>query len=109
MPALAVANNSVYVTGSSDGHYGSEAIFDFATVKYTWRTHLEIHPFTPGSPNVTLTLSGPPSSSWGIERGVLVTGPWTNLGHSLIGANGVALFQDPNPPGKAAFYRATQP
>jgi hypothetical protein len=62
-----------------------------------------------GFSTVNLTLSAAPTSSWSIERALMMTGPWTNLGLSLLGSNGQGLFQDANPPAKGAFYRAAQP
>ncbi len=102
-------DGAVYVTGSSDGNYGGEAIYDFATIKYVWRPHLTIQPLTASSSTVNLTLSGPANSSWSIERALRIAGPWTNLGPSQIPANGLGLFQDANPLPKGAFYRAAQP
>jgi beta-propeller repeat-containing protein len=100
---------AVYVTGRSDGNYGSDVVNDYATVKYILQPHLAIEPFTAGSSSVNLKLSGAPGSSWSIERAPMIAGPWTNLGSSLIGANGLGLLQDTSPPAKGAFYRATQP
>jgi hypothetical protein len=102
-------HDEVYVTGRSDGHYGDSMIYDYTTIKYVWRPHLEIQPLTAGSSAVNLTLSGPQSSSWSIQRALTATGPWTNMGVSLIGTNGRGNFHDANPPGSGAFYRTAQP
>ncbi len=110
--SLAISpHGAAYVTGTSDGFRaaGIGPIYDFATVKYVWRPYLAIQPLTAGSSTVNLTLSGPTNSSWSIERALRTTGPWTNLGPSLIATNGLGLFQDSNPPARGAFYRATQP
>ena len=99
-------DGAVYVTGSSDGHYGSQTISDYTTIKYVWRPYLAIQPLTAGSSTVNLTLSGPANSPWSIQRALTVSSPWTNLGVSLIGTNGSVIFPDANPPAKGAFYRA---
>jgi 3-isopropylmalate dehydratase small subunit len=96
----------VYITGSSDGHYGNASISDYATIKYVWRPHLEIDRLTAGASTVNLSLSGPANSSWNIQRSSVVNGPWTNLGLSRIGTNGLGTFPDANAPANGAFYRA---
>jgi uncharacterized delta-60 repeat protein len=105
---LAVGRDgAVYVTGSSDAHLGSYSISDYATIKYVWRPHLSVQPLTTST--VNLNVSGPPNSSWAIERALMISGPWTNLGLSLIEANGSGTFEDANPLARGAFYRAAQP
>jgi hypothetical protein len=99
-------DGAVHVTGGSDS---GRVASDYATVKYVWRIQLAIQPLTPGSSNVNLTLSGAPASIWSIERAPMINGPWTNLGSSLVGTNGLGLFRDFSLPTKGAFYRATQP
>jgi hypothetical protein len=104
---LAVGRDgAVYVTGSSDG---GNWVYDYTTIKYVWRPYLAIQPLTVALPAVNLTLSGPTNSSWSIQRALTLGGQWTNLGVSLIGTNGSAIFPDANPPAKGALYRATQP
>jgi hypothetical protein len=102
-------NGEVYVTGSSDGHYGGQTVSDYVTIKYMWRPYLVIQPITADSSTVNLTLSGPANSSWNMQRALTATGPWTNLGSSLIETNGLGIFSDSNPPARGAFYRVTQP
>ena len=70
---------------------------------------LAIQPLTAGSFTVNLTLSGPPNSPWSVERALKMSGPWTNLGSSLIGTNGLSVFGDPNRPPSEAFYRLRSP
>ncbi|MCI0746430.1 MAG: SBBP repeat-containing protein [Verrucomicrobia subdivision 3 bacterium] len=108
-PIAVGPDGAVYVTGSSDGDYGPGDPKDFATIKYVWHSHLAIQPLTASSSTVNLTLSGVANSFWSIERALKISGPWTNLGPSQISPNGQSLFQDPNPPARGAFYRATQP
>ena len=102
-------DGAVYVTGASDGDYGVFTAYDYATVKYVWHPNLAIQPLVAGSSTVNLNVSGPPNSSWVIERALMITGPWTNLGLSLIGANGSGSFRDVDPSDKGAFYRVIQP
>jgi hypothetical protein len=107
---LAIGPNSeVYVTGSSDGHYGDQTVSDYATIKYVWRPRLAIQPIVAGSSTVNLTLSGPKDSPWAVQRAAGLTSPWINLGVSVIGTNGLGVFSDANPPARGAVYRATQP
>ncbi len=108
---LAVGRDgAVYVTGSSNGDYsGFGAVSDYATIKYVWRPYLSIQPLTAGSSTVNLSLSGPQSSSWSVQRALNITGPWTNLGVSLIGTDGLGTFSDASLPAQGAFYRVTQP
>ena len=99
--SLAIGSDgAVYVAGTSDD--------DFATVKYVWRPEIAIQLLSTIPPNVNLTLSGAPNSSWAIERALELTGPWTNLSALLIGTNGSAQLQDTNAPSPAGFYRAVQ-
>ncbi len=90
-------SGNVFVTGSY-----------FVTVKYVWQTEIAIQLLSTIPPKVNLTLSGAPNSSWGIERALLPTGPWTHLSTLLIGTNGSAQFQDTNSSSPAGFYRARQ-
>ena len=102
-------DGAVYVTGTSDGVYGSgETGFDYATIKYVTVPVLAIQPPVGGSSDVHLMLSGTPNSVWTVERATAFPGPWTNLGPVTIPTNGSAPFQDPTPPKSAAFYRARQ-
>jgi hypothetical protein len=73
-----------------------------------WRPELAIQPLSTIPPNVNLTLSAAPNSSWAIERSLDLAGPWTNLSALRIDANGSAQFQDANSPHPAGFYRARQ-
>jgi hypothetical protein len=86
----------------------AEATFDnlerWTSVFPVWRPEMAIQPLP--TPNVNLTLSAAPTSSWVIERAPELTGPWTNLSALLIGTNGSAQFQDTNSPYPAGFYRA---
>ena len=106
---IAVAfDGAVYVAGSSDATHSDDWLSDYVTVKYVWRPHLAIQPLTPQSSNVNLALSGVPGLPVTIQRAVLILGPWTNLGSSLIRTNGLSFFQDSNAPTQRALYRATQ-
>jgi len=99
---LAVGRDgAVYVTGTSAD--------DYATIKYVWRPHLVIQPFTAGSSSLNLTLSGPQNSSWSVQRALKPAGPWTHLGESVIGTNGLGNFRDVNPPANGGFYRTVPP
>ena len=102
-------DGAVYVTGSSDGNYSDFTAYDYATIKYVWRPHLAVQPLTAASSTVNLTLSAPSNSPWHILRAPTITGPWTNLGVSLIGTNGSISFRDANPPANGAFYRIAPP
>jgi hypothetical protein len=73
-----------------------------------WRPEIAIQLLSTIPPQVNLTLSGAPNSSWAIERALELTGPWTNLSALLIGTNGSAQFQDTHSPSPAGFYRARQ-
>ena len=73
-----------------------------------WRPEIAIQLLSTIPPKVNLTLSAAPNSSWGVERALKLTGPWTNLSALRIGANGSAQFQDTNSPYPAGFYRARQ-
>jgi len=114
--AFAVAVDSsgnVFVTGIS----GS----DCATVAYSaagaplWTNRYRtgpgviIQPLTNGSSTINLKLYGTPNTTWYVERALIINGPWTNLGQSVIGTNGLGFFLDAEPPPKGAFYRATAP
>jgi hypothetical protein len=71
----------------------------------TWRPEMTIQPLLTSLSNANLTLSAAPNSTWTIERGQELAGPWTNLTALPIGPNGSAQFQDTN---TAGFYRARQ-
>lgn len=102
---LAVGSDgAVYVTGASEGLFST----DFATVKYVWQNELAIQLRSTVPPELNLTLSGAPNSSWTIERASMLTGPWTNLTPLLIGTRGSAGFQTTNSPHPTGFYRARQ-
>jgi hypothetical protein len=58
--------------------------------------------------NISFTLSSTAGSIWNIDRATSVAGPWTSLSSIHIGQNGLAAFNDTNPPAGAAFYRAKQ-
>jgi len=94
-------DGAVYVVGTSDN--------DFVTVKYVTLPQLAIQPLAAGSASANLSLSGTPNSTWSIERALLLTGPWTNLGQVTIPSGGSVPFQDANRPDPAALYRARQP
>jgi hypothetical protein len=102
--SLAIGSDgAIYVAGASeDGLFSA----DFATVKYVWQTEIAIQLLSTIPPQVNLTLSGAPNSSWAIERAWELTGPWTNLSALLIGTNGYAQLQDTHSPSPAGFYRA---
>jgi len=107
--SLAVGRDgALYLTGSSLPTVTGGS-YDYTTVKYVWRNQLVIQPFTTGASTVNLMLSGNPNSSWTVQRALTATGPWANLGLSLIGANGLGIFSDTNPLAQGAFYRITQP
>jgi hypothetical protein len=67
---------------------------------------LGIQPQTVSATNFTISLSAAPGSVWNLERAVLLSGPWTNIGSIILGTNGAGFFQDTNPPTGSAFYRA---
>ena len=58
--------------------------------------------------SVLLPINGTARSSWGMERAVSISGPWTNIGSVLLDGSGFGSFQDTNPPPSAGFYRASQ-
>lgn len=91
---------------------GAEVTFDnlerWTSIFPVWRPEIAIQLLSAIPPNVILTLSADPNSSWAIERALDLTGPWTNLSALLIDANGSAQFQDANSPASAGFYRARQ-
>jgi hypothetical protein len=103
-------DGGLYVTGSSDGDFAdpSRNIPDYATVKYI-TSKLRILPHSPSSSDVNLILSAAPNSSWTMQRALILTGPWTNLGTVTNDTNGAGQFHDTPPPPGAAFYRARQP
>src|SRR5262245_1980089 len=88
----------------------AEVIYDnlerWTSIFPVWRPELAIDPLSTSSPNVNLTMSAAPNSTWAIERAPELTGPWMNLGALLIGTNGSAQLQDTNSPYPAGFYRA---
>lgn len=59
--------------------------------------------------SVLLPISGTAGSSWGMDRAISISGPWTNIGSVLLDGTGAGFFQDTNPPAGAAYYRARQP
>lgn len=73
-----------------------------------WRPDIAIQLLSTIPPKVNLTVSAAPNSSWTIERGRELAGPWTNLSALVMGTNGSAQFQDTNPPSPAGFYRTRQ-
>lgn len=89
----------------------AEAIYDNLERRTStfpvWRPEIAIQAST-NSPNVILTLSAAPNSSWAVERAPQLAGPWAKLSTLLIGANGSAQFQDADSPNSAGFYRARQ-
>ena len=102
-------DGAIHVTGISVGNTIGIFRNDIVTVKYVWRSEIDILPLSPGSSNVDLTFSGAPNSFWSIERALAITGPWTNLGTVSLGTSGATLFQDTNRPVAGAFYRGAQP
>lgn len=68
-----------------------------------WKPEITIQLLSNGPPRVNLKLSAAANSSWAIERALNPTGPWVVLGTLLIGSDGSAQCEDPNPVG---FYRA---
>lgn len=76
-----------------------------------------VPPLTPtvfGSPvvsptEVLLPMTGAAGTIWNLERALALTGPWTNVGSTLIGHGGLSFFQDTNPPPIRSFYRAVKP
>jgi hypothetical protein len=89
----------------------AEATFDnlerWTSIFPVWRPELAIQLLSIIPPQVNLTLSAAPNSSWAIERALELAGPWMNLSTLLIGTNGSAQFQENNP-NPAGFYRAVQ-
>ena len=62
--------------------------------------------FTPG--NLTFGIAGPAGLNVNVERAFSLSGPWTNIGSTLIGTNGFGLFLDTNSPAGSGFYRAVR-
>jgi len=89
----------------------AEATFDnlerWTSIFPVWRPELAIQLLSIIPPQVNLTLSAAPNSSWAIEGALELAGPWMNLSTLLIGTNGSAQFQENNP-NPAGFYRAVQ-
>jgi hypothetical protein len=95
----------------SDGtRPATEVTFDnlerWTSIFPVWRPELAIELLSIIPPQVNLTLSAAPNSSWTIERALEPAGPWTSQGALLIGTNGSAQFQDSKSPNPAGFYRA---
>ena len=88
----------------------AEATFDnlerWTSTFPVWRPEIAIQLLSIIPPQVNLTLSADPNSSWAIERALEPTGPWTNISALLIGTNGSAQFKDTNSLSPAGFYRA---
>ena len=114
------SSGNIFVTGISSGPLGA----DCATVAYSaagvplWtnryngrarQPQVTIQPLIAASPTVNLTLSGPADSPWNIQRALTISGPWTNLGLSLVGTNGLVTVPDATPPPNGAFYRVVPP
>lgn len=54
-----------------------------------------------------LSFLGVAGRTYGIQRAPTPSGPWSDLGNSLVDSNGVGAFQDLTPPPTNAFYRTS--
>lgn len=56
-----------------------------------------------------LPFAATPGYTFRLQRAPAITGPWTDIGTTLIPDNGVSMFNDTNAPAGQAFYRMVTP
>lgn len=59
--------------------------------------------------NFQCAFTGIPGRTYGLERALQVTGPWTNLTSVVAAPDGLTSFTDANSPAGQAFYRTVYP
>jgi len=94
-------NGMVAVTGSSG--YGA----GFTTVVY--QESLPAVSIEIDSAGVRLHFTGTPGSTYQIERGSSLSGPWEVIAGPVASANGLVEYIDTNRPPGMAFYRTRTP
>jgi hypothetical protein len=97
----------VAITGSSDGNFGPDTTYDYATVVYreNWPSvSIDLVPT-----GVRLRFTGISGRSYTIERALAITGPWTPINTPTAPIGGLIEYVDTNPPVGTAFYRTSTP
>ena len=100
-------NGMVVITGSSDGNFGPDTTFDYATVVY--RENLPSVSIELVPTGVRLRFAGISGRSYTIERALAITGPWTPINTPTAPIGGLIEYVDTNPPVGTAFYRTREP
>lgn len=91
----------IAITGSSDGDFGSDTIYDYATVVY--RETLSPLSIAPVSNGVRLRFSGVPGRNYDLLRANDINGPWESITTITAPASGVIEYT--NTPTAMTFYR----
>ena len=89
----------------SDGRGGASAGLVIAEVYPGQVAAPNIVSIQAGAGLVQFTFAGIPGRSYGIERALVITGPWTNIATVVASPTGFTPMTDSDPPPGAAFYR----
>jgi len=97
---LLASDGTFYGTASGGGSIGRGTI-------YSLLPPTVMRALSPSGATSQLSFLGVAGRTYGIQRAPSPSGPWSDLGTSLVDTNGIGGFQDFTPPPAGAFYRTS--
>jgi hypothetical protein len=108
-PATDFIGSDSFTWTVTDGRGGFASALMLIQVRTTNEISGNMLPLVPVPGGFRVSFAGVPGLTYTLQRAEAVFGPWNTLTAVLVGANGIAVFDDTNSPPPTAYYRTVYP